>query len=225
MNAKSRSTGSPRAICYLGALAMLCLQINVSHAQPAVPLAPNGGGFIAGGLPEATLTPANLITSINIPFSSTSFSGILTSSVYGNDASNPFGAGSLTFTYQYSINTGPDSSEGISLGGFSGFNTDVTYQAPTTDVAPVLDSRSANGNNIEFNFIPQITPGMSSALLIVQTSAEVFNIGTSTVLDNTGSPNVAILAPEAVVGVPEPTSAGFILLGFSVLVYARRLRK
>ena len=225
MSAKLMSTGLPRTICYLGALAMLCLQINVSHAQPAVPLAPNGGGFIAGGLPELTLTPLNLITSINIPFSSTSFSGILTSSVYGNDTSNPFGVGSLTFTYQYSINTGPDSSEGISLGGFSGFHTDVTYQAPTTGVPPILDSRSLNGNNIEFNFIPQITPGMTSALLIVQTDSQVFNVGTATVLDNTGSPNVAILAPGAVVGVPEPTSAGFILLGLGVLASARRFRK
>jgi hypothetical protein len=225
MSAKLMSAGLTRTICYLGALAMLCLQINVSHAQPAVPLAPNGGGFIAGGLPELTLTPLNLITSINIPFSSTSFSGILTSSVYGNDASNPFGVGSLTFTYQYSINTGPDSSEGISLGGFTGFNTDVTYQAPTTGVPPILDSRSLNGNNIEFNFIPQITPGMTSALLIVQTDSQVFNVGTSTVLDNTGSPNVAILAPEAFVGVPEPTSAGFILLGLGVLASARRFRK
>jgi hypothetical protein len=223
MSAKLRSVGVPRSIFCLGALAMLCLQINISHAQPAVPLAPNGGGFIAGGLPELTLTPLNLITSINIPFSSTSFSGILTSSVYGNDASNPFGAGSLTFTYQYSITEGPDSSEGISLGGFLGFNTDVTYQTPAAGVPPVLDSRSLNGNNIEFNFIPQITPGSSSALLVVQTDARIFNIGTSTVLDNTGSPNVAILAPLAVV--PEPTSAAFVLLGLGVLATVRRLRK
>ena len=149
----------------------------------------------------------------------------MTSSVYGNDASNPFGPGALTFTYLYSIITGPDSSEGISLGSFAGFNTAVTYQAPTPGVAPILVSRSAIGDNIEFNFIPQILPGMTSALLVVQTSSQTFNIGTATVLDNTGSPNVAILAPVAIVGTPEPASATFILLGMGVLASVRRFRK
>lgn len=222
MNAKFKSNSLTKVICCFGALVITFLQINVSHAQSGTPLPPNGGGFISGGLSETTLTPANLINTITIPFSSTSFTGDLTSSVYGNDASNPFGAGSLTFTYQYTINDGPDSSEGISLGGFSGFNTDATYQSPTTGVAPILVSRSSNGNNIEFNFVPQILSGESSALLVVQTDAQIWNIGTSTILDNTGSPFVAILAPNVV---PEPTTAGCLLFGSGILVLARRFRQ
>jgi hypothetical protein len=126
-----------------------------------------------------------------------------------------------------SIITGPDSSGGISLGGFAGFLTDVGYQIPISPiggVAPAFENRSINGNNIDF-FFSSIPVGDSSALLVVQTDAQSFGVNTSTVLDNTGSPNVAELAPVALVGTPEPTSAVFVLLGLGVLASARRLSK
>jgi len=218
MNAKFKSTSLSMATCCFGALAMLCLQINVSHAQ-GLPLAP--GGLVPGpGIPSPV--GGSPIASISIPFSSASFTGILTSTVIGGDISNPLGG--LTFTYQYSITGGPDSSGGISLGGFAGFLTDVGYQIPATGVPPAFENRSAAGDNIDF-FFSGIPVGSSSALLVVQTSAQSFGINTSTVLDNTGSPYVAELAPVGTVGVPEPTSAVVVLLGLGVMASVRRFRK
>jgi hypothetical protein len=202
--------------CAVLTLALIESQITAGHAQ-GLPLAPGGGGFITSG--EAGPIGGSVVTSIDIPFSTASFTGDLISTVIGGDTSNPLGG--YTFTYQYTIASGPDSSEGISLGGFSGFLTDVGYQAPTTGVAPVLVSRSMNGDNIEFNFVPQINPGETSALLVIQTAVQVFNVGTSTVLDNTGSPHVAILSPATV---PEPTSVGCFLLGLGALIFTRRFR-
>jgi hypothetical protein len=218
MNAKFRLTSLPMATCCFGALAMLCLQINVSHAQ-GLPLAP--GGLVPGpGIPSPV--GGGPIASISIPFSSASFTGVLTSTVVGGDVSNPLGG--LTFTYQYSITGGPDSSGGISLGGFAGILTDVGYHIPLTGVAPAFENRSLNGNNIDF-FFSSIPVGSSSALLVVQTSAQSFGINTSTVLDSTGSPNVAELAPVGLPGVPEPTSAAFVLLGLGFMASVRRFRK
>jgi hypothetical protein len=219
MNVKLKSTSLPMATCCFGALAML-LQVNVIHAQ-GIPLTP--GSLVAG---PGVVSPVGgtPLASINIPFASASFTGVLTSTVIAGDVSNPLGG--LTFTYQYSINSGPDSSGGISLGGFAGFLTDVGYQipVPVTDVAPSFENRSINGNNIDF-FFSSIPVGDSSALLVVQTDAQSFGVNTSTVLDNTGSPNVAELAPVALVGTPEPTSAVFVLLGLGVMASVRRFRK
>jgi hypothetical protein len=215
MNVKSKSTSLRMGICCFGVLAILCLQINVSHAQ-GVPLAP--GGLVPGPGELGPVGGAPL-ASISIPFSSASFTGILTSTVIGGDVSNPLGG--LTFTYQYSITGGPDSSGGISLGGFAGFLTDVGYQIPVTGVPPAFENRSIAGDNIDF-FFSGIPVGSSSALLVVQTDARSFGVNTSTVLDNTGSPYVAELAP---VGVPEPTSAVFVLLGLGVMASVRRFRK
>ncbi len=221
MNVKLKSTSLPIATCCFGALAILCLQINVSQAQ-GIPLAP--GGLVAGP-GEVSPVGGTTLASINIPFSSTSFTGVLTSTVIAGDVSNPLGG--LTFTYQYSINAGPDSSGGISLGGFGGYLADVGYQIPvppTGVAAPAFENRSINGNNIDF-FFSSIPVGDSSALLVIQTDAQSFGVNTSTVFDNTGSPNVAELAPVTLVGTPEPTSAVFVLLGLGVLASARRLSK
>jgi len=221
MNAKFKSTSLSMVTCCFGALAMLCLQINVSHAQ-GLPLAP--GGLVPGpGIPSPV--GGGPLASISIPFASASFTGTLTSTVIAGDVSNPLGG--LTFTYQYSITGGPDSSGGISLGGFLGILTDVGYQVPITPlgaVPPAFENRSVSGDNIDF-FFSGIPVGSSSALLVVQTSAQSFGINTSTVLDSTGSPNVAELAPIGLPGVPEPASAVFVLLGLGVMASVRRFRK
>jgi len=213
---KSKNTISTmkQFCCAVLTLGLFGSQINVSHAQ-GLPLTP--GNIVSG--PGFGPLGGTTITSISIPFASTSFTGILTSSVIGGDVSNPLGG--LTFTYQYSINTGPDSSGGISLGGFGSFLTDVGYQTPATGVTPAVENRSTTGDNIDF-FFSSIPVGQSSALLVVQTSAQTFGINTSTVLDSTGSPFVNELAP---VSVPEPTSVVCFLLGLGVLASTRRLKK
>jgi hypothetical protein len=224
MNAKFKPNSLAKAICCFGTLAISFFQINVGHAQGTA-LAP-GGDFIFSPISGEALGPVGGTTldSFTEPFSSTSFAGSLTSSVISGDTSSTLGG--LTFTYQFSITAGPDASGGISLGSFAGFDTDVSYQIPAAGVTPFVVNRSASGDNIEFYFIgSQVDVGETSALLVVQTDSQVFNFGTSTVNDNTGSPNVTILAPIAVVGTPEPTSVRFVLLGLAVLAFARYFRK
>jgi hypothetical protein len=198
----------------IGMLAILCLHANISQATL---LAPGGLALPVAGEPDPI--GGTVLNSITSSFSTASFTGDLVSSVIAGDASNPFGG--LTFTYQYTISSGPDSSGGISLGGFSGFATDVSYQIPATDVIPVLATRSVTGDNIDFTFAPQVTPGQTTALLVVQTDSQVFDFGTSTVLDHTGSANISILTPTAV---PEPMSIGITMLGLATLAGFNHLR-
>src|SRR5260221_373477 len=64
-----------------------------------------GGAFVAGGAA--------------LPFSTATFNGTLTSTVYQNDPSNPFGPGDLTFTYQLTNSvTSSDGIERLALGSF-----------------------------------------------------------------------------------------------------------
>jgi len=218
MNVKFKLNSLSRAVCCFSALAIFCLQINVGHAQ-GTPLAP---GNLVVGAGEAGPVGGGPIASISQPFASASFNGILTSTVIGGDVSNPLHG--LTFTYQYSIIGGPDSSGGISLGGFIGSLTDVGYQIPATGVPPAFENRGTDGNDIDF-FFSSIPVGSSSALLVVQTDAQSFGVNTSTVLDNTGSPFVAELAPvAALVGTPEPTSIALVLLSLGTFGCFNHLR-
>jgi len=203
--------------CIVLALALFGLQTKVSHAQGTI-LTP---GSLVFGVGELGPVGGTSIASLSEPFASSSFSGILNSSVISGDTSNPLGG--LTFIYQYSINTGPDSSGGISLGGFGNFLTDVGYQIPATGIPAAVENRSTSGNNIDF-FFSSIPIGQTSALLVVQTDSQSFGLNTSTVLDNTGSPNVTEYAPISVTPTPEPTTVGCFLLGLGILACTRPLK-
>jgi hypothetical protein len=55
--------------------------------------------------------------------------------------------------------------------------------------------------------------------LVIQTDATAWTYGTASILDNTASPNATTVVP-----VPEPSSAGAMLLGLGALVCSWRAK-
>jgi hypothetical protein len=129
------------------AMALLCIQTNVSLAAPLAP-----GGSIAAP-PELDPVGGSLLDTISSPFATASFTGTLISSVYSGDTSNPFGLPDLTFTYELIMGSGPDSASAVSIGSFAGFQTDVSYQVPSIGLAPGTISRNPSGSQaVKFDF-------------------------------------------------------------------------
>lgn len=170
---------------------------------------------------------ATLVTSSTVSFNGVDFannilfSGTLTSSVWSGDTSNPFGG--LTFTYQLSSALSSiNSIDRLTLNRFSGFSTDVGYNG--TGIIPSRVSRTVNGDLIAFvfedaNFLPTLAPGTSSPILVIQTSSSVWATGNASIIDG-ATVNVAAFVPLAV---PEPATAGLLLLGAAVLAIRRKL--
>ena len=74
---------------------LLHLSSGALHAAPIVP-----GGVHLPAIAEPDPVGATLVFSTGfVPFSAATFSGDLRSSVWNNDASNPFGPNALTFVY------------------------------------------------------------------------------------------------------------------------------
>jgi hypothetical protein len=182
----------------------------------AVPLLP--GSSIA--LPaEPDPIGAGLVASLSMPFSAPTFSGTLISKVWNNDASNPFGPGFLTFTYELRNDAvSPDPIDRFTLSSYAGsqvFQTDASYQGPglLPAIVPTSVVRNPTGNQISFNFTGPfqgtLLPGSSSPVLVIQTDSQGYQNSIAGII-NSSSANVATFAPLAV---PEPASAALLLLG------------
>jgi hypothetical protein len=189
------------------------------------PLAPGASIASVGGLDPlggALLPPSPLV----VPFADPVFSGTLTSTVLAGDPGNPFGG--LTFTYKLTLNANsPQALSQLVVSPFDSLLTDVEYNVPGGGVAPSFFSRSNEspgvGQVIRFTFglLPGFTtvaPGQSSALLVVQTSAQNFGLGTAGLIDGV-TDNVEALVPSIV---PEPGTVGLLVAGLGILVLALR---
>src|SRR5258708_32941503 len=110
----------------------------------AAPMNPGDTLFPAPGEPDpvgATL----VISSGAAGFASANYTGTLTSNVFNNDASNPFGLGALTFTYLLSDDaTSINSLQRLTVNGYTGFLTDASYQTPTNGIASTLIDRGSD---------------------------------------------------------------------------------
>jgi|SRR5688572_4405388 hypothetical protein len=172
---------------------------------------------------EANPSPgATQVTSITVPFASPgAFTGSLTSTVFTNDTTNPFGSNRLTFVYQLSNAAASNNVLArLVLDSFGGFQADASYQTGT-GVAPTLIDRLTNPD-IGFSFLGggtnpgPLRPGDTSARLVVQTNATLFGASNGSVIDG-AQVNVSALGPF----VPEPASLGVIALAGLALIRRR----
>jgi hypothetical protein len=185
----------------------------------AAPMNPGDTLFPAPGEPDPV--GAALVASSGAQgFASANYTGTLTSNVYTNDASNPYGLGALTFTYLVADDaTSINSLERLTVNGYTGFLTDASYQTPAAGVAPTLIDRGT-ADVVGFSFAGfgpgVILPGQHSALLVVQTNATAYTTTIASVQDGTIA-QVPTYSPA-----PEPASLALITIGFLAVACRRR---
>lgn len=187
------------------------------------------GGSIVANL-EAEPVGASLIASLLSPYSGTGFSGNLLSEVYAGDTSNPYGG--LTFVYTI-LSSGSSSAAvtALTINGYEDSLTDASYNTP--GVAPTtIDRLSADTVGFRFQiptyFPPPldvtigngvITPGATSASLIVQTNMPWYTTDTAQVIDGT------IAGTFALVPVPEPSTFAMAGLGMALAWFVVRRKR
>jgi hypothetical protein len=183
--------------------------------------------FILAGMTQEASTSGSLV--------SATFTASYIENVY-SDPGNVFGAGDLDFVIQVK-DTGavaPFSGdiEHITNATYTGFMTDVGYDidtlsgfTPGTATAPFTVDRSNGGDTISWDFVnpgglDTLTPGDTTALLVVETNATNYNPGLLSAIDG-GSATVDGFAAAPV---PEP-GALTLLAATSWLLGARRPRR
>ena len=193
----------------------------------AVPLAVNST-IVSVGEPDPT--GGTIKATMTVPVTALTFHGTLTSTVISGDPSNTLGG--LTFIYQLTNDiASPHAMERFTVNSFAGFATDASYQTPLPlgDIAPGTVDRNLVGDVVGFSFMAPIddtgighgviSPGKTSAVMVIQTDSRVFNLTFASVID--GSTGMATsFAP-----IPEPSTlalAGAGLVGLLLVVRRRR---
>jgi PEP-CTERM motif len=124
----------------------------------------------------------------------------------------------LDFTITVSNDaTSTDSISRVTASDFSGFLLDVGNPGGTGGVnAPAAITRNKPGDDVGFLFgLAGLDPGLTSALLTIDTNAFDFKAGRLAVIDSI-SVNAVGFQPS----VPEPSTWAMMLLGFAGLGYA-----
>lgn len=204
----------------------------VTHVAHAVPLAvganqlavgepdPTGGVVVAGGVPQ--------------PFATATYSGFLTTFVIAGDPSNPLGG--MTFEYLLTNDAASaDSLHRLTVNGYNGFATDVSFQTPVPAgaIAPTTNDRTSGPDVVGFQFVQPnvafpaafglLAPGATSALMVVQTASNDYKPTTANVIDGTIF-SVSSFAPHNTI--PEPSTLVLAGLGVAgVALAARRTRR
>jgi hypothetical protein len=164
----------------------------------------------------------SVVGTLSFPFAAASYSGVLTSEVRSGDPTNPLGG--LTFTY--SITTDATSTHHISrltVNGFAGYQTDMSYAAGTGSIAATLMDRDTGGNVVGYRYLGvplgagTIAPGATTNLMVVQTNATTWTQTIASVINGSVT-SVNALAPAVI---PEPASAT-ALLAAAGLIRRRR---
>jgi MYXO-CTERM domain-containing protein len=190
-----------------------------TSAASALPLPPSSSVF---PLPLGIGTSGGVvIASQTLPFSTSLYSGTLTSQVISGDTNNPHGG--LTFTFLLSNDARSSSSlNRLTLNGFTNaFSVDASWFGSSPNIAPFAVDRDGTGvvgfsfNTILPGFL-RIAPGTSSTLLILQTNSTTYFNTLASVIDGRVT-QVGSFAP-----VPTPGVASLLGLGGALAVRRRR---
>jgi hypothetical protein len=201
------------------ALATLATAVLVGSSSAAVLTA----GQTAFAVSEVNPVGGSVLQTLVTPFATANYTGFLTSSAITGDTSNPFGG--LTFTYSLSNDAGSANAiTRLTVNGYQGYATDMSYQLGTGTVAPTINDRDASGGVVGFAFMGQpigvgvLAAGTTSETLVVQTNALDRTIRIANVSNGAVSP-VNALGPAGGI-TPEPASLA-ALAGLG-LVFRRR---
>ena len=226
-------TKSARRFFSLAGTALLAVStVAVCSSMAIAGSLPVGG--VVFPLPGAADAGGTLVASIGpAPFITATFNGSLLSSVYSGDTSNPYdptgSLGLLTFTYLLSNNnTSADGIERMEVSSFDPFSTDVSYKTPNSGLVPEYADRATSAT-VGFSFDSAfggdgpLSPGLTSALLVIHTDSKVRVRGMASIIDShTGT---ALALVPTFTNVPEP--AGIVLLGLGMagVLFVVRRRK
>ena len=198
---------------------VLCL---TSVASSSATLLPIGGVLFpapSGPNPTGTVVAGPLVSNFSAP----TFTGVLTSEVFTNDPTNPFGLSDYTFVYQI-LNTSANPAADIArltVGDFTGFQTDAYFVPRSGNLDPAyFDRPSASTVGISFAPIPLgtgvILSGQTSDLLVVHTDSTKFDVTRPSLIDSTTTNNGPLsFAPTTNIPSPEPST--LVLAGLAAL--------
>jgi hypothetical protein len=198
----------------LGAAAALVLGTSADAALL------NSGSTLFPAPGEVNPVGGTVLANQTIPFLIPGFfDGTLTSTVIQGDTSNPFGG--LTFTYRLNnATTSPNAMARFTVGDFTGFQVDASFQSPGTGVAPTLIDR-LTADVVGYSYSQAggpgpIFPNSSSGLMVVQTNAAAFAPTLANIIDSAA---ISILSFGPI---PEPGSLGVLAAGAVMLIRRRR---
>lgn len=144
----------------------------------------------------------------------------------GHFGANPFGSSDLTFIFQVKVTAGDVSR--LTGFNFAGFQTDVGMypNGPlgAGNQAPISADRSTDAKTVGFNFAPQLVPGKTSYMLIVNTDATAWTPGLFSVIDGATVTNPGFAPTTAVPEFGSASLMGLMLVGFTGIFGVRRFR-
>ena len=205
-----------KKIVFLAAAVALLAMSTAAQAQNLSPGGNTPTGVIPFVDPEAGGT---IIQSVSAPFSFGGAGGTLDQGTVKEEViqstriSPTNGLPELDFLYQVSVTAGNIQTLGVA--DYTGFTTNVSQESNVTGLTnqgsniftngtfpTSFDSRTSNGDTVNFNFASLLLPGQTSYVQIIQTNATSYTSGTIELIDSgVYGPTFGFFAPN-----PEPSS-------------------